>query len=178
MLDFQNRPQVLFAGGAREKAPAASGVVGGDFLSGSGGGADLDACLPPTESAVWRGRGECDIKAFFWMRYSRRLLVVSTDGDYIPLSMLQTLHDQRSKRWRCLRLPARYLSFACIPCQRQKPCRMQRCVAQSSTKREESAVLKNTRKHDFVQVSKLMACIERLLPSRAQQSSSSARWWR
>ncbi len=27
---------------------------------------------------------------------------------------------------------------------------------------------KNTRKHDFVQVSKLMACIERLLPSRAQ----------
>jgi hypothetical protein len=109
------------APGRRESAPAPSGVVGGDFLSGSGGGADLDVCLPPTESAVWRGRGECDIKAFFWMRYSRRLLVVSTDGDYIPLSMLQTLHDQRSKRWRCLRLPARYSSFACIPSQRQKP---------------------------------------------------------
>ena len=170
VLDFQNRPQVLFAGGAREKAPAASGVVGGDFLSGSGGGADLDACLPPTESAVWRGRGECDIKAFFWMRYSRRLLVVSTDGDYIPLSMLQMLRDQGRQAMAESQTPCEIFIFRMHTKSAAEavPDAKRRCVAQSSAKREEAAAPKKTRKYEFVQVSKLMACVERLLPSRAQ----------
>jgi hypothetical protein len=36
------------------------------------------------------GRGECDIKAFVWMQVSSRLCIVSTDGDYLPLALLQT----------------------------------------------------------------------------------------
>jgi len=36
------------------------------------------------------GRGECDIKAFVWMHVSRCLCIVSTDGDYLPLALLQT----------------------------------------------------------------------------------------
>ena len=36
------------------------------------------------------GRGECDIKAFTWMPVSERLCIVSTDGDYLPLALLQT----------------------------------------------------------------------------------------
>ena len=35
------------------------------------------------------GRGECDIKAFVWMNVSSCLCIVSTDGDYLPLSLLQ-----------------------------------------------------------------------------------------
>ena len=36
------------------------------------------------------GRGECDIKAFVWMQVSSCLCIVSTDGDYLPLALLQT----------------------------------------------------------------------------------------
>jgi hypothetical protein len=36
------------------------------------------------------GRGECDIKAFVWMQVSSALCIVSTDGDYLPLALLQT----------------------------------------------------------------------------------------
>ena len=38
---------------------------------------------------VWHESG-------FWMQFSRSLLVVSTDIDCIPFSMLQMLHDQRT----------------------------------------------------------------------------------
>ena len=36
------------------------------------------------------GRGECDIKAFVWLHVSSCLCIVSTDGDYLPLALLQT----------------------------------------------------------------------------------------
>ena len=36
------------------------------------------------------GRGECDIKAFVWLQVSSCLCIVSTDGDYLPLALLQT----------------------------------------------------------------------------------------
>jgi len=36
------------------------------------------------------GRGECDIKAFVWLHVSSCLCIVSTDGDYLPLGLLQT----------------------------------------------------------------------------------------
>ena len=35
------------------------------------------------------GRGECDIKAFVWMLVCKILCIVSTDGDYLPLALLQ-----------------------------------------------------------------------------------------
>ena len=34
------------------------------------------------------GRGECDIKAFSWLDWGP-LLIMSTDGDYVPISLLQ-----------------------------------------------------------------------------------------
>ena len=34
------------------------------------------------------GRGECDIKAFAWLEWGP-LLIMSTDGDYVPISLLQ-----------------------------------------------------------------------------------------
>lgn len=35
------------------------------------------------------GRGECDIKAFNWLKSCERMLVYSTDGDYLPIALLQ-----------------------------------------------------------------------------------------
>lgn len=36
------------------------------------------------------GRGECDIKAYRWKAVSKVLYIFSTDGDYLPLSLLQS----------------------------------------------------------------------------------------
>jgi hypothetical protein len=40
------------------------------------------------------GRGECDIKAFTWASASECLCIFSTDGDYLPLALLQTVSDR------------------------------------------------------------------------------------
>jgi hypothetical protein len=42
------------------------------------------------------GRWECDIKAFIWMNVSSCLCIVSTDGDYLPLALLQTCGTESS----------------------------------------------------------------------------------
>ena len=42
----------------------------------------------PRQNVV--GRGECDIKAFVWMNVSKCLCILSTDGDYLPMALLQT----------------------------------------------------------------------------------------
>lgn len=34
-------------------------------------------------------RGECDIKAFSWMHMDRPLLIESTDGDFLPMALIQ-----------------------------------------------------------------------------------------
>lgn len=44
------------------------------------------------------GRGECDIKAFTWMSISKVMLIVSTDGDYVPLGLLQMLKQHETNQ--------------------------------------------------------------------------------
>ena len=46
----------------------------------------FDACA---EDAVGFRRGECDIKAPNWIPASGTLLLVSTDGDFIPIALIQ-----------------------------------------------------------------------------------------
>jgi hypothetical protein len=43
------------------------------------------------------GRGECDIKAYSWLPLARCLCIVSVDGDYLPLSLLQGLAGSRAQ---------------------------------------------------------------------------------
>lgn len=50
---------------------------------------ELEQAILAENETIWSGRGECDIKAFYWLQYSNRLLVVSTDGDFLPIAMLQ-----------------------------------------------------------------------------------------
>ena len=50
--------------------------------------------LPPLLRAEAEGgealrRGECDVKAFAWMHLGLPLLIESTDGDFLPMSLLQ-----------------------------------------------------------------------------------------
>jgi hypothetical protein len=70
VLDYQGRPEVLFSPPPAAPTPAGAAVPApaAQHAAAASAGAALDARLPPPESAVWRGRGECDIKAFFWMQ--------------------------------------------------------------------------------------------------------------
>jgi hypothetical protein len=113
VLDFQLRPQVLFAGGPanKDEPPPTAGPDAADYLGGTRVGSELDTSLPPPYIPVWKGRGECDIKAFFWIPFSRRLLVVSTDCDYIQLSMLQMLQDQRAQAMTASPAPCEIFLF-------------------------------------------------------------------
>jgi hypothetical protein len=169
VLDFQKRPLVLFAGG-----PAVTRETGGDVDTtevhcGIRRGADLDACLPPIDSGSWRGRGECDVKAFFWMRYSRRLLVVSTDGDFVPLSMLQMLRKQQAQTHAPASTTCDVFLFRLRTKSEstEEPSVKRQRVAQTSTGAPDST-RKKGREYEFVHINKLSACIERLMPSRVQ----------
>ena len=48
-------------------------------------------------SANCVGRGECDIKAYSWLPLARCLCIVSVDGDYLPLSLLQCADGDASE---------------------------------------------------------------------------------
>lgn len=51
---------------------------------------DLPPMLTPgAESGGALRRGECDVKAFAWMHTGMPLLIESTDGDFLPMSLLQ-----------------------------------------------------------------------------------------
>jgi hypothetical protein len=142
-------------------------------------GAALAARLPPPESAVWRGRGECDIKAFFWMQFSRRLLIVSTDGDYIPLSMLQMLRAQGDAAPPCevfvFRMHTRSAADAPKPgaARGSSSAALAAPAAGAPLGPKPAAppsppARKQGRQYEFVHVGKLMACVARLLRSEAQ----------
>lgn len=157
VLDYQGRPEVLFSPPPAAPAPAETAAP----AEAAAAGAALDARLPPPESAVWRGRGECDIKAFFWMQCSRRLLVVSTDGDYIPLSMLQMLRAQGAPDPPCEVFVFRMLTRSGAD---DAPTAKRQCLPGGAA----AAPRKPGRQYEFVHIAKLMTCITRLLPSEAQ----------
>lgn len=150
ILDFANRPTVLFSGASTaDREPA--------LTRGFMRGIDFEACLPPVDNAAWRGRGECDVKVFFWMTYSRHLLLVSTDGDFVPLAMLQMLLSNRTDA-NCdvflFRLRTKSEDTEELNAKRQ-------CLFFGNTR-------KPKREYEFVHVDKLLNCVERLMPSRVQ----------
>jgi len=85
VLDFRGVPVVLHSPGCSR------GDSVQQFVSARSWDAQ-DACI---------GRGECDIKAFSWMPLARCLCIVSVDGDFLPLSLLQILQCQRMQASPC-----------------------------------------------------------------------------
>lgn len=50
---------------------------------------EIATFIQQQEEVFWHGRGECDVKAFTWLRSHQPLLIISTDGDFVPMSLLQ-----------------------------------------------------------------------------------------
>jgi hypothetical protein len=94
------------------------------------------------------------------MQCSRRLLVVSTDGDYIPLSMLQMLRAQGAPDPPCEVFVFRMLTRSGAD---DAPTAKRQCLPGGA-----AAPRKPGRQYEFVHIAKLMTCITRLLPSEAQ----------
>jgi len=169
VLDFQKRPLVLFAGGPAIRREAAGGGLHTEFQGGVSSGAELDACLPPADSVSWQGRGECDVKAFFWMQYSRRLLLVSTDGDFVPLAMLQMIRKQEAQNLDAAQKTCEVFLFRLRtkPDGAEEQSGKRQCIAINSEDGSKTTYKKG-REYEFVHISKLLTCIERLMPSRVQ----------
>jgi len=99
-------------------------------------GRTLPDCVLDTESK----RGECDIKAFAWTGWGPTM-IESTDGDFIPLALLQTEKDP-SKRIFLERIHTRI---------------SKKRTAEGTTKR----------KMEFVDIASLHAHVRTLLPDHA-----------
>ena len=77
ILDFCDRPQVL------QVSTSAQPV--GKFVQ-------------EQPDDFWQGRGECDVKAFTWALPQHTLLIMSTDGDFVPMSLLQMQECHNSQQ--------------------------------------------------------------------------------
>jgi hypothetical protein len=99
------------------------------------------------------GRGECDIKAFRWMPVSRCLCIVSTDGDYLPLSLLQTAAQEEQQGHACDILLYRMTTQLPAPASKRK------------FDPEESGK-SNKRTYEFVRIAPVGEWIRRELPSK------------
>jgi hypothetical protein len=100
------------------------------------------------------GRGECDIKAFRWMPVSRCLCIVSTDGDYLPLSLLQTSRQQGDSTQKCNIILHRMTT--------QLP------VTSASKRKflDEGSVKPTKRTYEFVDIESVCKWIRREFPSK------------
>ena len=77
VLDYRGVPEVLHAPDSSRGNSVREFVAGTDW-------APVAGCI---------GRGECDIKAFAWLPLARSggaLCIVSVDGDFLPLSLMQS----------------------------------------------------------------------------------------
>jgi hypothetical protein len=79
---FKSKVMTLVCNNVRRKYADGARTVVLDFTD------DVEVLGRPRELAVGARRGECDIKAFAYMD-SEPLLVMSTDGDFVPLALLQ-----------------------------------------------------------------------------------------
>jgi hypothetical protein len=115
----------------------------------------MQAILAENET-TWIGRGECDIKAFYWLKYSNRLLVVSTDGDFVPIAMLQLqkmshLHADINKTVILHRICAQVNSDTV-----------------AGKRKNEIANVSKKRTYEYVDISQLMHYVTQNMPSLNQ----------
>ena len=102
------------------------------------------------------GRGECDIKAFSWLPLARCLCIVSVDGDFLPLSLLQLAASRGAGAG--LGLQCDVLLY-----------RMVTQLASGSKKRKgtESSSSRSGRQYEFVHVAPIQEWLCSVFPSRA-----------
>ena len=141
VLDHRGVPVVL--------EPAGSSVVS-NFVENQEW-SKKEACI---------GRGECDIKAFSWMPIAKCLCIVSVDGDYLPLSLLQTRNSEQANDFRnCKVLLYRMLT---------------RAQPSMAGKRKSSAedtellpCVSARRQYEFVNIAPISVWLRQVFPSKA-----------
>lgn len=115
----------------------------------------LEQAIRAENDLTWIGRGECDIKAFYWLKYSNRMLVVSTDGDFLPIAMLQLqkMHLQADTNKTVI------LHRICA--------QVNSDTATGKRKKENDDVVKK-RTYEYVDISQLMCFVTQNMPSLNQ----------
>lgn len=109
------------------------------------------------------GRGECDIKAYSWLPLARCLCIVSVDGDFLPLSLLQGL--------ACSRAQAGAGADADAPAREILLFRMVTQTAAAARKRKAAAAEQegapaSRRQYEFVRIAPIAAWLRTVFPSK------------
>ena len=111
------------------------------------------------------GRGECDIKAFVWMNVSTCLCIISTDGDYLPLALLQTESQTESQtcRTKCdvvlFRMTTNIADAASV--------KRKTSGSPTLTSNVKSEHKTSRRTYEFVRIAPIACWIKKVLPSKA-----------
>lgn len=103
------------------------------------------------------GRGECDIKAYSWLPLARCLCIVSVDGDYLPLSLLQGLAGADADA------PAREILLFRMVTQTAAAVRKRKTAAEQ----EQEAKPVSRRQYEFVRIASIAAWLRAVFPSKA-----------
>ena len=106
------------------------------------------------------GRGECDIKAFTWTSASECLCIFSTDGDYLPLALLQTASEQARCRVVLHRMVTQTESAACR--KRKSPA----ACADDGAAPEERPAASRKRAYEFVCIPTIASWLRTVFPSK------------
>lgn len=114
------------------------------------------------------GRGECDIKAYKWMAVSNCMCIVSTDGDYLPLSMLQMLQEEHRPADAGGGAPARCQVILYRMTTQTDTMRASKRKSLAADGVSMSSAAARRRTYEFVTVSTVSAWIRSVFPSKSQ----------
>jgi hypothetical protein len=143
VLDYAGVPQLL-----RLEIPDSAPNKVANFIS-------QHDWTPKTDTV---GRGECDIKAFVWMHISSCLCIISTDGDYLPLALLQTCSNECDVV--LFRMTTQIADTASMK-------RKMTAAEENSTSDATNQHKTSRRTYEYVRIGPIACWIKQVLPSKA-----------
>ena len=102
------------------------------------------------------GRGECDIKAFSWTEACASLCIFSTDGDYLPLALLQTTGEERRHS------PCKVVLHRMVTQTETVACRKRKALAESSSDKQSAK-----RAYEYVCISSIAEWLPTVFPCKS-----------
>ena len=131
---------------------------------------DLASFVEKQDETFWVGRGECDVKAFTWLLKNQPLLIVSTDGDFVPMSLLQLqdktdceIYIQRLKIHIEPPLPAKATGTEADQAKRSG----KRKAGDLSTTTAVFNSNESKRQYEFVLMPKVLSWVQQNMPSKS-----------
>lgn len=131
----------------------------------------LNTFVQTQDDAFWLGRGECDVKAFTWALPGQKLAIMSTDGDFVPMSLLKLKHTPnidiflyRIKIQQKEENEGGEHNMKSKGAKRKLMC----THAQTNTQADKQASTNaKKREYEFVQISALYTWLQKHMPSKA-----------